>query len=249
MSVTQTTTTTRTRVRRPAGEGRVSPLLTALRLLGGWAVLGVLAWLLWTPGSWAMMLLIWVGLTILADEFGGWFGYMGALLGGLPFFAPGGAPDQWTVVLPLVGGALLALLLVKHSGGLFVLPFAGAVYLLPLLALGQYGTKLDPSLTLPGQSRFQQAAVLAMVAGLAFSFVRQLIGVVMRVQARRRAARAAAVQPGPAFSEEIVEEVPETTAPAPAISAEGLSDEVIVVAPVVEPAQKTPGKRRKGRHR
>ena len=184
MSVTTTTTQVR-RTRRQTEEER-SPALTVLRLLGGWATLGVLAWLLWTPGHWAMLLLAWVGLTILADEFGGWFGYIGAVLGGLPFFSPSGAPDQWPVVLPLVGGALLALLLVKHSGGMFVLPFAGAVYALPLLAIARFGTKLDPGLTLPANSTFQRAALLGMVAGLAFSFVRQLVGVILRYSARKR---------------------------------------------------------------
>lgn len=90
------------------------------------------------------------------------------------------------MALPLVGGALLALLLVKHSGGLFVLPFAGAVYALPLLAIARFGTKLDPELTLPAKSTFQRAALLAMVAGLAFSFVRQLVGVLLRYSARKR---------------------------------------------------------------
>ncbi|WP_240730750.1 hypothetical protein [Deinococcus sp. S9] len=169
-----------------------SPVWMLLRLLGGWALVALLAYSLWSPGDWVTQLLAWVLLTILADEFGGWFGYIGALLGGLPFFAPGGAAAQWTVIVPLVGGALLALLLVKHSGGAFVLPFAGVIFALPLLVLARYGTKLDPSLTLPANETFLRTALTAMLAGLAFSFVRQLAGVVWRYRARRRATRVAA---------------------------------------------------------
>ncbi|EYB67764.1 hypothetical protein DEIPH_ctg033orf0204 [Deinococcus phoenicis] len=173
----------------PVAAPRVSPVWTVLRLLGGWALVGLLAYLLWTPGAWSAKLLAWVLLTILADEFGGWFGYIGALLGGLPFFAPGALPEQWPVIVPLVGGALLALLLVKHSGGAFVLPFAAVIFTLPLLALGRFGTKLDPTLTLPGNATFQKTALTAMLAGLAFSFVRQLTGVALRYRTRRQAAR------------------------------------------------------------
>lgn len=169
-----------------------SPLWTFLRLLGGWAIIGLLAYLMWKPGEWSALLLAWVLLTILADEFGGWFGYIGAFLGGLPFFAPGGAAPQWTVIVPLVGGALLALLLVKHSGGAFVLPFAGVIFALPLLALARYGTKLDPSLTLPANETFLHTALSAMLAGLTFSFVRQLTGGAWRYVVQRRAARVAA---------------------------------------------------------
>ncbi|WP_231557280.1 hypothetical protein [Deinococcus sp. YIM 77859] len=176
---------------RPAEHA--SPLWTLLRLLGGWAVLGLLAYLLWTLPEWRPLLFAWVLLSVLADEFGGWFGYTAALLGGLPFFAAGGGAAEWTVIVPLVGGALLALLLVKHSGGAFVLPFAAAMFALPLLALARFGTKLDPGLTLPANAAFQRTALTAMLVGVAFSFVRQLSGVAWRYRARRRAARAAAV--------------------------------------------------------
>ncbi|GAA5532461.1 hypothetical protein [Deinococcus aluminii] len=182
---------TRALVPARAAAPRLSPVWTVLRLLGGWALVGLLAYLLWTPGAWSAKLLAWVLLTILADEFGGWFGYIGAVLGGLPFFAPGALPPQWPVIVPLVGGALLALLLVKHSGGAFVLPFAAVIFALPLLALARFGTKLDPGLTLPANATFQRTALTAMLAGLAFSFVRQLVGVAWRYSARRRAARRA----------------------------------------------------------
>lgn len=235
-----------TRVLSPAlgAAPRVSPLWTVLRLLGGWATLGLLAYLLWTPenpvvGGWAERLLAWVLLTILADEFGGWFGYIGVLLGGLPFFAPADIGAQWPVILPLVGGALLALLLVKHSGGAFVLPFAALIFALPLLALGRYGTKLDPELTLPGNSTFQFAALAAMLAGLAFSFVRQLVGVAVRYSRRRRAAQASAaaaaqVSPAPALitpttPEPVPTEV--TTAVAASEEPKGQSTQVVSAEP------------------
>jgi hypothetical protein len=170
--------------------GHVSPALTFLRLLGGWAVVALLAYFMWMPGDWPTRLLAWVGLTILADEFGGWFGYIGAALGGLAFFAPAAPPAQWAIIVPLVGGALLALLLVKHSGGPFVLPFAAAIFALPLLAVGRFGTRIDPELTLPANATFQRTALTAMLAAVAFSFVRQLISVLLGYRARQRVLRA-----------------------------------------------------------
>ncbi|WP_199776892.1 hypothetical protein [Deinococcus sp. NW-56] len=178
---------------RPARDR--SGLRTALRLLGGWALLGLLAWLMWTPGAWPALLLAWVLLTLLADEFGGWFGYLGVLLGGLAFVAPTPEPAGWSVIVPLVGGALVALLLVKHSGGPFVLPFAAAIFALPLLAVARFGTKLDPGLTLPGEPAFLRNALLAMAVALGVSLIRQVTEAVLRRRARRRAAAPAAAVP------------------------------------------------------
>lgn len=169
---------------RPARDR--SGLRTALRLLGGWALLGLLAWLMWTPGGWPALLLAWVALTLLADEFGGWFGYLGVLLGGLAFVAPAPEPAGWSVIVPLVGGALLAALLVKHSGGLFVLPFAAAMFALPLLAVARFGSKLDAGLTLPEDPTFLRSALLGMAVGLGVSLVRQLTGMLLRRRARRQ---------------------------------------------------------------
>lgn len=191
--------------------GHASPALTFLRLLGGWAVVALLAYVMWTPGDWPLRLLAWVGLTILADEFGGWFGYIGVVLGGLAFLAPAAPPAQWAIIVPLVGGALLALLLVKHSGGPFVLPFAAAIFALPLLAVGRYGTRIDPELTLPANATFQRTALTAMLAGVAFSFVRQLVGLLMRRRARQRAMRASL--PVPPVSLDFRDPVPSTPAP------------------------------------
>ncbi|OLV18108.1 hypothetical protein [Deinococcus marmoris] len=159
--------------------------LTLLRLLGGWAVLGVLAYFMWTPGEWQNSLLLWVALVILADEFGGGFGYLGLLLGGLGYFSPSLPPAQWLIILPLVGGALMALLLVKHSGGVLVLPFAGLIFAGTLLAVARFGSKFDPTLKLPSNDTFLRSALIAMLAGLAFSLVRQLIGLWLRRRERQ----------------------------------------------------------------
>lgn len=217
--------------------GRVSPVWTVLRLLGGWATLAVLAYFMWMPGDWPVRLLAWVLLTILADEFGGWFGYLGAALGGLAFFAPAAPPAQWAVIVPLVGGALVALLLVKHSGGPFVLPFAALIFALPLLAVGRFGTRLDPGLTLPANATFQRTALTAMLVGVTFSFVRQLIGVGRRASLRRRAAReAAAALPSTTAVAAVPGPVPNPTVPA----ASGPASEVIIASPA--PGAADPGR-------
>ncbi|MFC5849938.1 hypothetical protein [Deinococcus petrolearius] len=166
-------------------------LWTALRLLVGLALLAALVSFMWTPGEWPTRLFAWVLLTILADECAGWFGYAGLALGGLAFFAPSAPPEQWTLIVPLVGGALFALLLLKHSGGPFVLPFAALIFAGALYATGRFGLKIDPELTLPANATFQRSAVVPMLLGLGFSFVRQLIGNATRFAARRRSVPAA----------------------------------------------------------
>ncbi|MFC4425635.1 hypothetical protein [Deinococcus navajonensis] len=162
-----------------------------LRMFVGLALLGSLAYLLWNHGEWPAMLMAWVLLVLLADEMGGWFGYIGLLLGALPFVAPGDPPAQWMVILPLVGGTLMAVLLIKHSGGPLVLPFAGLLFAGTLLATGRFGLKIDPQLTLPANAQFQRTALVAMALGLGFSFVRQVVASVMRRRARLRAQRGA----------------------------------------------------------
>lgn len=159
--------------------------LNFLRVLGGWAVLGVLAYVMWTPGEWQNSLLLWVLLVIVADEFGGWFGYLGLLLGGLGYFSPSLPPAQWLIILPLVGGALMALLMVKHSGGVLVLPFAGLLFAGTLLAVARFGPKFDPELKLPANDTFLRAALMAMLVGLGVSLVRQLTGLWLRRRARQ----------------------------------------------------------------
>ncbi|GGM04967.1 hypothetical protein [Deinococcus aerophilus] len=179
----------------PSGEDAEEPyrngFLTFLRLFGGWALLLGLAYVMWTPGEWPNDLLLWTLLVVLADEFGGWFGYLGVALGGLGYVSPNPPPAEWLIILPLVGGALTALLLVKHSGGPFVLPFAGALYAGTLLAVARFGTKFDPEMKLPSNDTFLRSALLAVAVGLGFSFVRQLIGLYLR----RRAARSRSAAP------------------------------------------------------
>ena len=201
-------------------------LWTALRLLVGLALLAALAYFMWTPGDWSTRLFAWVLLTILADECAGWFGYAGLALGALAFFAPSAPPEQWTLIVPLVGGALFALLLLKHSGGPFVLPFAAVIFAGALYATGRFGLKIDPELTLPANATFQRSAVVPMLLGLGFSFVRQLIGNAIRFAARRRAARAAAspvlLVTAPTLAGAAVDTqapVPPAAAPAPQVAA------------------------------
>lgn len=159
--------------------------LTLLRLAWGLALLGVLAYTLWQPGDWPQKLGLWVLLTLLADEAGGWYGYLGAALGGVPFFSNHAPPEQWWIILPLIGAALIASLIVKHSGGPLVLPFAFALFALPVLAAQKLGPSLDPTLTLPGNPVFQRAALGMAAVALAFSFVRQAAGVFVRRRLER----------------------------------------------------------------
>lgn len=159
--------------------------LDFMRVFTGLTLLGILAFLMWASGEWSALLFMWVLLVILADELGGWFGYFGLLLGGLAFFSPGGAPAQWPVIVPLVAGPLMGLLLVKHSGGPFVLPFAGLLFAGTLLATARFGPRIDPQLTLPANVEFRRTVILAMMIGLGFSFVRQVIGIIMRRRALR----------------------------------------------------------------
>ncbi|WP_424949326.1 hypothetical protein [Deinococcus sp.] len=154
--------------------------LLLLRLFWGFALLGLLAYTLWQPGNWPQKLSLWVLLTLLADEAGGWFGYLGAALGGLPFFSNHAPPDQWWIILPLVGAALIAALIVKHSGGPLVLPFALVIFALPIFAAQKLGPSLDTTLTLPGNAQFRKATLVMAVISLAFSFVRQAAGLYLR---------------------------------------------------------------------
>lgn len=160
-----------------------------LRLFLGLLALGGLTYFLWTPGDWVNKVFVWVLLTILADECAGWFGYIGLVLGALVFLAPGTTPEQWYAAFPLVLGALFALLLVKHSGGPFVLPFAGAVFAGAILSAPKLGEVLGTPIKVLESSDLQRMTLLPMAAALAFSFVRQIVGMIVRWQRRRRAER------------------------------------------------------------
>ncbi|AWT35169.1 hypothetical protein GCM10008956_21300 [Deinococcus arenae] len=174
------------RGRRPdAPPPRITPGRALAHLLGGLITLAVLAYFQWTPGEWPVRLLTWVALTIIADEFDGWYGYAALVLGGLGYFSPVTPPEQWSVILPLVGGALAGVLLIKHSGGLFVLPFAAALYAGVIIGMGRFATTLDGSLTLPTNEEFQRTALIAMIIGLTVSAVRRVVSLILRARARR----------------------------------------------------------------
>ncbi|WP_155297956.1 hypothetical protein [Deinococcus kurensis] len=174
------------RDRRPdAPPPRITPGRALAHLLGGLITLAVLAYFQWTPGEWPVRLLTWVALTIIADEFDGWYGYAALVLGGLGYFSPVTPPEQWSVILPLVGGALAGVLLIKHSGGLFVLPFAAALYAGVIIGMGRFATTLDGSLTLPTNEEFQRTALIAMIIGLTVSAVRRVVSLILRARARR----------------------------------------------------------------
>ncbi|MFC6591230.1 hypothetical protein ACFP81_03760 [Deinococcus lacus] len=170
MTVTHTQVTQT--VRRPVQRARSGNAgRTLARLAGGILSLLALAYFLVTPGEWTGLLFAWVLLTLIADEFGGWFGYLGVALGAL--MLSGQSEASW-ILFPLVGGALTAALMVKHSGGWGVLPFAAALFALPLLGVASLGDKIDPALTLPAEPAFLQTALTAMLIGLGISLVRQV---------------------------------------------------------------------------
>lgn len=164
---------------------QTSTLWTVIRLISGWLILAVLAYFMWAPGDWPIRLFVWILFTLLADELAGWFGYIAIALGALAFFSPAAPPEQWFIIVPLIGGALFATLLVKHSGGLLVLPFAGAIFALPVFLANQLRTMLDPTVTLFSNAQFQRTALMAMIIGLVISLIRQIIGLILGYRARK----------------------------------------------------------------
>ncbi|WP_261663380.1 hypothetical protein [Deinococcus sp. Marseille-Q6407] len=155
------------------------------RVIGGLVTLAALLAVLSSGWEWSNVLFLWVLLAILADEFGGWFGYIAAFMGLLTLLMGNQPDDTWKVLLPLVGGALLALLVVKHSGGWIVLPFAAAVFALPIIAAAQFGHLLDENLLLVADPNLQRSALLAMLMGLGVSLVRQVILWIVDLTGRR----------------------------------------------------------------
>lgn len=164
---------------------QTTTLWTFIRLVSGWLILAVLAYFMWAPGDWPIRLFVWILLTLLADEFAGWFGYIAIALGVLAFFSPAAPPEQWFIIVPLIGCALFATLLVKHSGGLLVLPFAGVIFTLPILLANKLRTMLDPTVTLFSNAQFQRTALMAMIIGLVISLIRQIIGLILNYRARK----------------------------------------------------------------
>lgn len=160
-------------------------LWTIARLLSGWLTLAVLAYFMWSPGDWPIRLFIWILLTLLADEFAGWFGYIAIALGALAFFSPYAPPEQWFIIVPLLGCALFATLIVKHSGGLLVLPFAAALFIAPLFAAEKLSPFIDPSVTLFGNAQFKRMALLAMGIGLTISVIRHIVTLILKYRAKK----------------------------------------------------------------
>jgi hypothetical protein len=143
--------------------------LNLLRTVWGGAMLGLLLFALTLPSGWEPKLGAWVLLVLLADAGANWFGYAGVLMGLLPFLSSQAPPEQWWTIFPLIGGSLLAALVVKHAGGLLVLPFSFAAFVLPTLLIRRLGPSLDPSLTLPSNGSFERTALLMAVLGLFFN--------------------------------------------------------------------------------
>ena len=230
----------------PTTQADRKALWTFLRFVLGLALLGGLAYFLWTPGDWANKLFVWVLLTILADECAGWFGYIGLALGALVLLAPGATPEQWFVALPLIGAALFALLLLKHAGGPFVLPFAALIFAGAVLGADRVGHSLDTPIKLLGTAEFRRMALLPMVIGVAVSFVRQLVALLLRWQTQRRTARPVAAAPASAVGPAPADPATPAVTPPATATATGVKTEVIAADPASAtapaPASQTPAK-------
>ncbi|AFZ68794.1 hypothetical protein [Deinococcus peraridilitoris] len=168
-----------------ARQGREAGSLRAW--LVGLSSLVLLTVLLFSTLDWPVKLGAWVLLTLILDECGGWFGYTGAVAGALPLVAPllapllegrlnlTAAPPEWSVVFPLVCSGLVALLLVKHAGGLLALPLALGAFVLPILLARMLAPQLDTSLTLPASRTFFSWALWPAVIGVSLAAVRHFV--------------------------------------------------------------------------
>lgn len=158
----------------------------------GLAALGVLAYAMTLPLDWQQKLVVWIVLTFVADEAGNWFGYsavpLGIIsLGALTFLPVAAVPEQWWIIFPLIAGALMAALVMKHAGGPLVLPFAAALFALPILAAARLAPLLDPSIKFPANHQFQKLAFIAAGIGLLISLIRQVAAGIVRARAERPA--------------------------------------------------------------
>ena len=159
----------------------------------GLACLAALVFSFTLPLDWQTRLIIWILLTFVADEAGNWFGYSAIPLGVLPLLPAGtipllplsAAPEQWWVIFPLIATALLACLMMKHAGGPFVLPFAAALFALPILAAQRLGPLVDPTIKFPANAQFQQLAFIAAGIGLLVSLIRQIAAAIVRQRQER----------------------------------------------------------------
>lgn len=151
----------------------------------GLACVGVLAYAMTLPLDWQNKLIIWIMLTLIADEAGNWFGYSAIPLGAIPFVLGSTPPEQWWVIFPLVATSLMVCLVMKHAGGAFVLPFAAALFAVPIIAVAKLTSHVDPSITFPANAQFQKLAFIAAGAGLLLSLIRQIVAAILRQHEQR----------------------------------------------------------------
>jgi len=117
----------------------------------GVLMLGAVVHVLRGDYDWTIKTAVWVLLTVLLDECGGWFGYLSLTAGVLGLFSP---TAEWYVILPLVGSGLLGLLLVMHAANVFAVPFAVAAFAVPIMLAREFGELLDARVTLPASQDF-----------------------------------------------------------------------------------------------
>ena len=178
--------------RLPNPDARHRRFVGAMWVLG-LACLGALIYSFTLPLDWQTRLIVWILLTFLADEAGNWFGYSAIPLGVLPLLPAGTIPllplsaatEQWWIIFPLVATALLACLLMKHAGGPFVLPFAAALFALPILAAERLAPLVDPTIKFPANAQFQNLAFIAAGIGLLLSLIRQVAAAIIRQRQER----------------------------------------------------------------
>ncbi|AZI42099.1 hypothetical protein EHF33_04530 [Deinococcus psychrotolerans] len=178
----------------------VSPLtrhrqFVAVMWVLGLVSLGALAYVMTLPLDWQTKLVAWIVLTLIADEAGNWFGYSAIVLGILPlgaislafwpFLPVASVPEQWWTIFPLIATALLACLVIKHAGGPFLLPFAAALFALPILAAAKLAPSVDATIKFPANPEFQKLAFIAAGIGLTVSLVRQVVAALLRRRAER----------------------------------------------------------------
>ncbi|TSA86117.1 hypothetical protein FNU79_07990 [Deinococcus detaillensis] len=157
--------------------------------------LGALAYVMTLPLDWQTKLVAWIVLTLIADEAGNWFGYSAVVLGILPlgaislafwpFLPVASVPEQWWTIFPLIATALLACLVIKHAGGPFLLPFAAALFALPILAAAKLAPSVDATIKFPSNPEFQKLAFIAAGIGLTVSLVRQVVAALLRRRSER----------------------------------------------------------------
>ena len=96
-------------------------------------------------------------------------------------------PEQWWVIFPLIAGALLAALAMKHAGGPLVLPFAAVLFAVPIIAAAKAAPFLDASMKFPANAQFQKLAFIAAGIGLLISLIRQVAAAMVRARVNRPA--------------------------------------------------------------